>query len=368
MAAVVAEFDSTQSSANTNQYAKLLAPASADYLLVVLVVASATVDPGDVTSDVGITFTKVTSALFNASADTLYVFVANQLSGEENPTVTFDCTGDNATGAIIGVAIVTGMSKTGAAAIRQSKIVQNQAAGGTPAVTFDAACLTGSITLGLVGNKSSPAGVVHPAGWTERYDSGYSLPTTGGEIITRDSGFTGTTITWGGTSATAFGVIGVELDTAAIVQLESQLAAASTSSAALDATRPIVSAAAALSSATALAVAERPIASALAAASASVAALGAERTVVASLAALSLSSGTFEAARALFVSAVSISASDSDLSVQAGISIVELTSFAIGASFAIATLDVILRPQTPIRYRTLPSSVRQRIDEAWRLR
>jgi hypothetical protein len=52
-----------------------------------------------------------------------------------------------------------------------------------------------------------------PTSWTEDSDNGYSTPTAGQESVSRVSGFTGTTVTWGGTSATAFGDIIVEIDT-----------------------------------------------------------------------------------------------------------------------------------------------------------
>ena len=209
---------STTSTANASSYASgSFTPALGD-LLVVFVQASATVAAGTLTSSrTGFTFSKVTSAL-NAT-DTIYCFVANQLVTEAvSQTVTFDCTGDAATGAIIQIAAVSGISKFGnpAASVRQSAVSDNQASGGTPAATFGSSCLTGNPTLGVVGNDSNPAGLTAPTSWTERDDTGYGTPTSGAEYVSRDSGFTGTTITWGSTSATAFGVVIIEIDASTV--------------------------------------------------------------------------------------------------------------------------------------------------------
>jgi hypothetical protein len=67
----------------------------------------------------------------------------------------------------------------------------------------------------MVGNSSSPAGIAKPTSWTEQVDVGYATPSTGLEYASRNSGFTGTTITWASTSATVWGAISVELDTSA---------------------------------------------------------------------------------------------------------------------------------------------------------
>ena len=89
-------------------------------------------------------------------------------------------------------------------------------AGTAASVTFAAACLTSNPTLGCIGNAGSSGAVAAPsAGWTEGVDQGYSSPTTGAESVWRNSGFTGTVLPWNGVSSTAFGCVGIELDTSA---------------------------------------------------------------------------------------------------------------------------------------------------------
>jgi len=188
-------------------------PAAND-LLVAFVVVTATTALGSMTDSLGGTWQNVQATTKNASADRLWCFVRTALAPASSMSVTMDVTGDNGTGCIIFVVRVSGMTRTGANAARQSAVQSNQAAATTPAPVFGAAALTGNPTLGFVGNATNPAGMTPPASWNELVaDVGYATPTTGGEYVTRDSGFTGTTITWGSTSASAFGDISVELDT-----------------------------------------------------------------------------------------------------------------------------------------------------------
>lgn len=214
--ATVTHAVSTTSSSNTNSYPSAAFTPALQDLLVGFVVASGTVASGGMTSSrPGFTFSKVTSAVKNSSADTIYAFVADQLVSEAvSQTATFDCTGDNATGAIIFIARVSGITKFGtpAASVRQYAVQNNQAGSTTAAPAFSASALTTNPTLGVVGNGASPAGLTQPSGWSEQGDTGYGTPTTGGEYVSRDSGFTGTTITWGSGSASAYGDIILEID------------------------------------------------------------------------------------------------------------------------------------------------------------
>lgn len=191
---------------------------TAGALLVAFVYASGTVAPGatfTMTDSQSLGWTLITSALGNTSVSTAICFVANNLAAATAMSVTFDCTGDAATGANVIVAQVTGMTRTGASAVRQSATTANRATGGTPADTFPAAALTGNPTLGAVANSTSPAGLTPPTNWTELADIGYSTPATGLEVVSRDSGFTGTTITWGSTTSAGADII-VELDTSSL--------------------------------------------------------------------------------------------------------------------------------------------------------
>ena len=209
----------TPSTTNASTYASgSFTPAVGD-LLVVCVTASGTVtNPGSVSSSAGYTFTLVRRETKAASADSLYMYVSNEkVTAASAQTVTFNCTGDAATGAIVSVVSISGMSRTGSSAILKSGGQSNGAAAGTPTVSLGSAALTGNPLVGFVGNATSPANVTQPSGWTELTDAtGYSTPVTGQEVASINSGFTGSTVTWGGTSASAFGAIVAEFDTSAV--------------------------------------------------------------------------------------------------------------------------------------------------------
>jgi hypothetical protein len=207
------------SATDASTYTTGAAVPTASDLLIGIVGAAATVDPAAFTSsDAGKTdFTKITSAVFNSSANTAYAFVADQLADADSQTFTFDCTGDQAFGCNLCVLAVSGMTNVGAAAVRQFKIVENvdSTVVATPEVIFDAVCLTGNPTIFIV-SKTVNLGVTTPTNWTERHNQGHATPNSRLMVDTRDSGFTGDTITAGGTAGTSlYCVIGLELDASA---------------------------------------------------------------------------------------------------------------------------------------------------------
>src|SRR5687767_13530080 len=111
---------STASTANAATYTSdAFTPAQGD-LLVGICYASATLDVAtlDVNANGVTSFALVTSAV-RGTADTIYLFVAEQFVGASpsSMTVTFNCTGDNATGNITWIGSLSGMSRVGAAAV-----------------------------------------------------------------------------------------------------------------------------------------------------------------------------------------------------------------------------------------------------------
>jgi len=163
------------------------------------------------------TYTLIAVAQKAAGADREAAFVRDALINNTTSTVITVATGSNTSG-IPAVVAVAGMTRVGAAAIRQSAKEENITAGNTPTSSFPAAVLTGNLTLGAVGNQSNPAAQTAPTGWTERFDDGIGTPNIGLEVVTRDSGFTGTAITWNSTSS-AHATIIVELDASSTGQV-----------------------------------------------------------------------------------------------------------------------------------------------------
>lgn len=193
-------------------------PAEGD-LLIVWVHGTGTAETtATLTSSVGgFTFSQFAVAT-TQTLDKLFGFVSDALVGASpsSQTVTFTIPADQCTGSCIVVQRVSGMTKYGLTAIRQSAKTDGDGSnsGTTPSATFSSSVLTGNPTLVAVGNHDNPAAVTEPSGWTESADIGYNTPTTGLETAYRNSGFTGTTITWGSTTD-PHGELIVELDASA---------------------------------------------------------------------------------------------------------------------------------------------------------
>lgn len=209
----------TGSSANATSYAaSSMTPAAGD-LILVLVTAPGTVVALPTISDTqNLGWTFIGSALGNSSVDTCYAFISSKPAAASATTITFDCTGDAATGCGIQIFTLQSMTRFGINAVRQWKNQNNGAAAGTPAPVFAVAALTTSICFGLLQNVSAPATVTPPASWIEDADSNSTTPTCGSEVCHITTGFTGTTVTWGSTSATAFAALIIEIDATATDQ------------------------------------------------------------------------------------------------------------------------------------------------------
>jgi hypothetical protein len=205
----------TPDTATTPNTSGAFTPAAGD-TLVVLFSASAVVNetaPTCTSSVAGQTFTRVTFGFYSTSF-LISAFISDQPATAVSQTVTCDTPNDQGTGTIIGVYRVSGMTRRGILSVRQFK-TNFGAAAVTPSATFDTAALTGNVTLGMFANLTNPAGITFPPNWTESGDVGYASPDHGGEVIFRDSGFTGTLVQWGSNSGNAWGTLMLELDSAA---------------------------------------------------------------------------------------------------------------------------------------------------------
>jgi hypothetical protein len=217
MASVTLGIEPAGDTTNASTYATgAFTPAAGD-LLVAIAGCSTTVDAGAYTSnDAGKTYSLVDSGvcLVAAANSTLYAFVGDQAAGAVEQTGTMDVTGDAASGCAQAILQVAGMSKFGASAIRQFKSADNQTAGTAPTITFDAPCLTGNPTIMAIYGPSA-TNVTAPDGWTQIAAPDHATPTAGIVVWARDSGFTGDTITAGGTFAVAHAIVAIELDASA---------------------------------------------------------------------------------------------------------------------------------------------------------
>lgn len=199
---------STSGSANRTA---TITPAVGDLFVVFCGVSGNTNTAPTCSDNNGGSYDLITTAQKNTSADTMSAFVRTTLLSNTTSTVVTVATGSNTAGAV-HVYAIRQAAKSGLAAIVQSARQENQAAAGTPAPAFSSSASVVNVTLGAVFNATNPAGLTAPTNWTERQDTGFNTPSTGLESVNRDATFSGTTITWGSTSASAFSSIIIEID------------------------------------------------------------------------------------------------------------------------------------------------------------
>ena len=153
----------------------------------------------------------------------LTAWVRNSLITAASST-TWTAAQGSSSGGGLGVIRISGISIVGLGSIRGCGGQSTGTAGTTPApillrrvgTTFSGtqAALTGNVVVSAACNGATAASftVRSSPAYTEDFDNGYSTPSTGMCISHIASGETASTITWGGTSATAFASIALELD------------------------------------------------------------------------------------------------------------------------------------------------------------
>lgn len=182
--------------------------------LVVIITAhtgnTSTAAPTDNNAGGGGTYTIVNTAVKATSADTMKVWVRDNLITSATSTVFTHAPGTSTGGGLV-VIDCQGGDKAGSSAIVQSAI-QSNAAAGTPAPVFGATPDSANAIIGAVFNARNPAALTPRTNYTELYDSGYNTPATGLEVMADNSGETSATITWGGSAGTVFASVVVELE------------------------------------------------------------------------------------------------------------------------------------------------------------
>lgn len=198
-------------------------PTSGAAIVVFMTATTTTQATATCTSSVGaaLTFTQFNATTWNTTTHSIYGFVSNQFVTDTtaSQTITCDTASDQATGTNLFVYQITGVTVAGTSGVVHSAVGFN-GSGVTPSVVFSGSALTGNPTLVAIANQTQPApGITPPTSWTEPVspagEIAYATPDGGGAVAHRDSGFTGTTITWGAASPSVWGAIGVELTTLA---------------------------------------------------------------------------------------------------------------------------------------------------------
>jgi hypothetical protein len=191
-------------------------------LIVACVSMPGSVEPGEATltsSIGGNTFSRIVIAGWPTVRQNFgYIFVADQLiaTGEDiSQTVTIAYATDEGTGSNIALLRVTGMTKVGTAAVRQSGTENDKSSGATPTVAFAGAALTTNPVIGTTVVLLNPGAIGTPSGFTQRANISHATPNNALTADTIDSGFTNSSVVW----STTYGQVGcaaaIELDASA---------------------------------------------------------------------------------------------------------------------------------------------------------
>ncbi len=192
----------TASTANGTSYAMTAFTPSANSLLVVFVFASGTVASAPTMTGGSLTWTR--EAILS-SANTLAIFWAKVGANPVSTTITFDCTGDAATGADMSVIQFTGYDAIAANPIGQTKITTVGTVSTNANITFPAALNTSNgYGISWVGTFSTAPNSTPPTGWTEADDIAYATPSSsmatayraGGESTAGPFTFTNASTSW----------------------------------------------------------------------------------------------------------------------------------------------------------------------------
>lgn len=198
------------STSGTGNRTATIVPAVGDLFVVYCFVSTNTNDTPTCSDNNSGTYTRidVANAVIASVNHRLSVFVRDSLLTNTTSTVVTVATGSNTSGCVHVLAF-SGMTRTNSNAVR-SKGLQNNQAAGTAAPTLNQAALTGNPTIVALGSADTTT--TPPTNWTERQDTNFATPTVALETATRNSGFTGTTITFGAASSTVFCSHAMELD------------------------------------------------------------------------------------------------------------------------------------------------------------
>lgn len=143
----------------------------------------------------------------------LTVWVRNTRIPAANSTI-FTIAQSGSTGGGGVVLRIAGVMSSGSTLVRSNGGQSSGTAGTTPAPVLSSTPLTGNVIITAVANGTSGGGTTERASYTDIAITGYNSPTTGLDVCYLVSGETTATLTWGGTSATAFASVGIELNSA----------------------------------------------------------------------------------------------------------------------------------------------------------
>ena len=196
------------SSTNTTSYALASFTPTANRLLVLWAIATGTTAAGSVTNTgTTLTWAKATSVEWGGSAHTIYCFWAQVPASTSASVITFNCTGDAATGCILAIQQYDGHNTN--YPIRQVKT--NLATSATASLTFDSDLLTGNASSAASGLASNTITFGSITSYTASANTTYTTPGTRGGAWYQTGGITSGSISSTLSGSVQWGMAAVEI-------------------------------------------------------------------------------------------------------------------------------------------------------------
>lgn len=164
-------------SSNATSYAITNIGAPVGAWVLVFITKSGSANDGTLTGG-GLTWTARTSLIPHSTGGSI-LFAAHAASGLSNATLTYDCTGDAATGAASATVIAQCGNFTGTFSTDIKQVVTNSGSTANPTLTLSALNSADSAVVFFSANTTSPYGGTPEAEYTEVIDNGYSTPAWG---------------------------------------------------------------------------------------------------------------------------------------------------------------------------------------------
>jgi hypothetical protein len=198
MAAVTQVAKVVSTSNNTTYALSSFTPSANSLFVIIAFVRGNTAAPTIVnTSGTAITWTNKASGLFNTSADGTHIFWG-RTGGSAAASVYTVTPSGNSSGCIAYCFQITGADQTTSDPLKQAVVNQasstNPTSGTIPAIITSNAVL--SAWAGALSSSTTPAVSTPPTNWTELSEDGFATPTTNASSASRNSGETGTSITF----------------------------------------------------------------------------------------------------------------------------------------------------------------------------
>lgn len=164
------------SSTNGNNYSIASFTPTPRSLLVLIVAASGTVLPDPVVNTSGLVLDWILEDVSIVNGDGYYIFWAEVGTTSAPVTITFNCTGDNATGARLSVHEITGYDRNRENPFKQTFISSSATSSNSPTINFNEPLLPANgYILGWSGNANTVASNP-PSNWIESDDVSHNAP------------------------------------------------------------------------------------------------------------------------------------------------------------------------------------------------